>query len=90
LGWAEIVHPFHPFRGQRCEILKVRRVAGVETLILRHPERGSYAVAREWTDRAEPTLHDPSELSFLHFDVDRLLQLATLIGQLDCAKGVDE
>jgi hypothetical protein len=90
LGWAEIVHPFHPFRGQRCEILKVRRVAGVETFILRHPERGSYAVAREWTDRAEPTPYDPSSPPRLHFDVDRLVQLAALIGQLDCAKGVDE
>jgi len=87
LGWAEIVHPFHPFRGQRCEILKIRRVAGVETLILRHPERGSYAVAREWTDRAEPAPQDPS---CSQLDVERLLQLASLVGQLDHAKGVDE
>jgi len=87
LGWAEIVHPFHPFRGQRCEILKVRRVAGVETFILRHPERGSYAVAREWTDRAEPASQDPS---CSPLDVERLLQLAALLGQLNHAKGIDE
>jgi hypothetical protein len=87
LGWAEIVHPFHPFRGQRCEILKVRRVAGVETFILRHPEHGSYAVVREWTDRAEPTTQDPS---CTRFDIERLLQLAALLEQLDHARGVDE
>jgi hypothetical protein len=90
LGWTEIVHPFHPFRGQRCEILKARRVAGVETLILRHPERGSYAVAREWTDRAEPAPQDPFAPSCSRFDVERLLQLAALLEQLDHAKGVDE
>ncbi|HXJ95558.1 MAG TPA: DUF5372 family protein, partial [Terriglobia bacterium] len=33
LGWAEISHPFHPLRGQRFEVLKKRRVAGVDTLI---------------------------------------------------------
>src|SRR5262252_1870113 len=46
-GWAEIRHPFHPLRGQRFEVLKKRRVAGVDTLILRELERGSFSVARE-------------------------------------------
>src|SRR5436190_17916334 len=36
LGSAEITHPFHPRRGQRFVVLKVRRVSGVETLSLRH------------------------------------------------------
>ena len=90
MGWAEIVHPFHPFRGQRYEVLKVRRIAGVETLILRHPERGSYTVAREWTDRADPTLQEPFTPSGAKFDVERLGQLAELLEQLDHLKGVDE
>src|SRR5438876_7081612 len=47
-GWAEIRHPFHPHRGQRFAVLKARCVAGVDTLILRDAERGSFAVAREW------------------------------------------
>jgi len=90
LGWAEIIHPFHPFRGQRYEILKTRRVAGVETLILRHPELGSYAVAREWTDRAEHLPQDTLAPSRYPFDAERLLQLAALLEQLDHAKGVSE
>jgi hypothetical protein len=52
LGSAEVTHPFHPLRGQRFVVLKIRRVSGVETLSLRHVELGSFAVPREWTDWA--------------------------------------
>jgi len=53
LGWAEIRHPFHPLRGQSFPVLKTRRLAGVDTLILRGLERGTFSVAREWTDWAD-------------------------------------
>src|SRR6516164_2506555 len=33
LGSAEITHPFHPLRGQRFVVLKVRTVSGVETCL---------------------------------------------------------
>src|SRR5215831_8713338 len=52
LGSAEITHPFHPLRGRRFVVLKLRKVSGVETLSLRHTEMGSFAVPREWTDWA--------------------------------------
>jgi hypothetical protein len=45
LGWAEIRHPFHPLRGQRFEVLKKRRLAGVDTLILRESTYGSFNMA---------------------------------------------
>jgi len=54
LGWAEIRHPFHPFRGQRFQVLKERRSAGIDTLLLRELARGTFSLAREWTDRADP------------------------------------
>jgi hypothetical protein len=54
LGLAEITHPFHPLRGQRFAVLKLRRVSGVETLSLRRTGPGSFAVPREWTDWAPP------------------------------------
>jgi hypothetical protein len=75
LGWAEIRHPFHPLRGQRFEVLKKRRVAGVDTLILRERECGSFSIAREWTDWADP-LYDvtPSR-----FDAESLFELVTLL-----------
>jgi hypothetical protein len=60
LGSAEIIHPFHPLRGHQFVVLKIRKVSGVETLSLRHAERGSFAVPREWTDWAPPgTPSDP-------------------------------
>ena len=75
LGWTEIRHPFHPLRGQRFEVLKKRRVAGVDTLILRERECGSFSIAREWTDWADP-LYDvtPSR-----FDAESLFELVTLL-----------
>jgi hypothetical protein len=82
LGWAEIRHPFHPLRGQRFEVLKRRRIAGVETLILRELERGSFSVARGWTDWADPSLYDSLGCPPQRFDADSLFELVTLLEQL--------
>src|SRR6266478_3882226 len=80
LGWAEIRHPFHPLRGQSFPVLKTRCVAGVDTLILRGLECGTFSVAREWTDCADPS---PSlGLSPRRWDADLLLSLANLLEQL--------
>jgi hypothetical protein len=82
LGWATITHPFHPLRSQRFEVLKTRRVAGTDTLILRHPDRGSYTVAQEWTDWGLPEASiGPSETTH-KFAVGPLLQLANLCAEL--------
>ena len=81
LGWAEIRHPFHPLRGQSFLILKQRRVAGVDTLVLRGLDRGSFTVARDWTDRADPCPYQTSDLA-PRFDVSLLLELAELLEQL--------
>ena len=88
LGWAEIRHPFHPLRGQRFEVLKKRRVAGVDTLILRELERGSFSVAREWTDWADPTLSDSAGLPPQRLNVRSLLELANLLEALTKSKQI--
>ena len=88
LGWAEIRHPFHPLRGQRFEVLKKRRVAGVDTLILRELERGSFSVAREWTDWADPTLSDSLGLPPQRLNVQSLLELVTLLEALTKSKQI--
>ncbi|WP_373371529.1 DUF5372 family protein [Microvirga sesbaniae] len=54
MGSAEVIHPFHPLRGQRCVFLKARCVSGVETLSLRDPHRGSFAIPRDWTECTRP------------------------------------
>ena len=88
MGWAEIRHPFHPLSGQRFEVLKKRRVAGVDTLILRELERGSFSVAREWTDWADPTLCDSLGLPPQRLNVRSLLELANLLEALTKSKQI--
>jgi len=82
LGWAEIRHPFHPLRGQSFPVLKTRRLAGVDTLILRGLERGTFSVAREWTDWADPDPYSALGLPPRRWDLDLLLDLANLLEQL--------
>jgi len=65
-------------------VLKIRKVSGVETLSLRHAERGSFGVPREWTDWAPPGT--PSEPingeQRLHFDAVGALALSELVCSL--------
>jgi Family of unknown function (DUF5372) len=86
LGWAEIRHPFHPLRGQRFEVLKKRRIAGVDTLILRECKRGSFSIAREWTDWADPSVYELLGLPPQRFNADSLFELVALLEQLTNAK----
>jgi Family of unknown function (DUF5372) len=88
LGWAEIRHPFHPLRGQRFEVLKKRRIAGIDTLILRELVRGSFSIAREWTDWADPPLSDSLGFPPQRLDVESLLELATLLEVLTMSKQI--
>jgi hypothetical protein len=59
--------------------LKARCVAGVETLILRDAERGSFAVAREWTDLAMPDSYQRVDGSIARLDLGSLCDLVALI-----------
>src|SRR5260370_3727578 len=82
LGWTEIRHPFHPLRGQRFQVLKARRIAGIDTLLLRELDRGSFSIAREWTDWADPSLYCALGWPPRRLDADSLFELATLLEQL--------
>jgi hypothetical protein len=82
LGWAEIRHPFHPLRGQCFEVLKKRRVAGIDTLILRECKRGSFSIARDWTDWADPSGYDSLGLPPGKFEAESLFELVTLLEPL--------
>jgi len=81
-GWAEISHPFHPLRGRRFEVLKKRRVAGVDTLILRELERGTLSVPREWTDWTDPSPYDSLTLPPHRLAADCLFELVALLDAL--------
>ena len=82
MGWAEIRHPYHPLRGQQFRVLKQRRLAGVDTLILREYERGTFSVAREWTDWADPSPYAAVSLPVRRLDATALFELVTLLEQL--------
>jgi hypothetical protein len=85
-GWAEIVHPFHPLRGRRFEVLKKRRVAGVDTLILRELERGTLSIPREWTDWADPTPYDSLTRPPHRLAADSLFELVALLDALPASR----
>jgi len=91
LGSAEVTHPFHPLRGQRFVVLKVRRVSGIETLSLRHPDLGSFAMIREWTNWAPPDVQQATLVDPLIIDTLGLLSLAQLVESLSSPppEGVD-
>jgi Family of unknown function (DUF5372) len=54
----------------------------VDTLILRGLEYGSFSVAREWTDWADPDPYAALGLPPRRWDLDLLLDLANLLEQL--------
>ena len=82
LGWAETRYPYHPLHGQRFPVPKKRRIAGNETLILRGLDCGTFSVAREWTDWADPSPADSLKLPLRRLDAESLLALVTLLEQL--------
>jgi hypothetical protein len=82
LGWAEISHPFHQLRGQRFEVLKKRRIAGIDTLILRELERGTFSIARDWTDWADPSPYCSAGILPHRVNAESLFELAALLDQL--------
>jgi hypothetical protein len=62
--------------------LKVRIVAGVKTLSLRHPDLGSFAVPGDWTDWTPPGAQARLNDWRLLVDAAGLIALADLIFSL--------
>jgi hypothetical protein len=79
LGWARITHPFHPLRGQAFRILKTRKVATQDTLILQGTNAGTFAVPSDWTDRADPAVFSGRELPAPILSFPHLLELVRLL-----------
>ncbi len=88
MGSAEVTHPFHPLRGQRFVVLKIRVISGVEILSLRHTELGSFGMPRDWTDWAPPDAPASTSDGALIIDAYSLLALANLL-RLPCKTEID-
>jgi Family of unknown function (DUF5372) len=80
LGSVEITHPFHPLRGQKFAVLKLRTVAGVARLSVRHPELGSFAIREDWTDWS--VANAPPGSQSLKIDAFGLAELAAIVESL--------
>ncbi|MBE0543835.1 MAG: hypothetical protein IH623_21025 [Verrucomicrobia bacterium] len=66
MGWATVTHPFHPLRGRRFPVLKVRRAGGREVLSLFDEQEGTISLPREWTDQAPPSVGLLPQAPILH------------------------
>jgi len=52
-GWARITHPYHPLRGQRFKILKIKRSPPEDDILMLEADNQSWRfIPREWTDKA--------------------------------------
>jgi hypothetical protein len=79
--WVTISHPHHPLRGQRVEIVRVRR--GIEPdLIVRLPDGLHAALAVDWTDYLIPDAAALSPPAPHLLAVDGLRQLVQLVAQV--------
>ena len=87
LGSTTITHPYHPLRGQQFPILKTRRVASVDTVILKGTAGGTFAVPLAWTDRAEPTPWELLGKNPPQLDVPSLWTLVELLDSLSQQDG---
>ncbi|MEJ2229398.1 MAG: DUF5372 family protein [Alphaproteobacteria bacterium] len=87
LGSTEVTHPFHPLRGQRFVVLKIRKVSGTPTLSVRHPDLGSFTLPQEWTDWRRPA--EPAGIPLI-IDAFGLAALTEIVDLLTSdAKGLD-
>jgi hypothetical protein len=82
----EIRYPFHPLGGQRFQVLKASPIAGIDTLLLREFDRGSFSIAREWTGWDHTSPYCSLGLPPPRLDADSLFELAALVEQLTVAE----
>ena len=69
-----ITHPHHPFNGQKCELIKVRR--GPNPLLVVKMSNGKEArLPRDWTD------HDVSTAPDFLLSIEGLRELLKIIDQ---------
>jgi uncharacterized protein DUF5372 len=88
LGWALITHPFHPLKGRRFAILKIRKMGGREVLSLYEDQRGSLPIPRDWTDQALLSPHAGLNEAAPILDVRCLLKLQDLVRAV--TKNIDD
>jgi hypothetical protein len=56
LGFVVVTHPFHPLRGERLEVLFVKRRGAGRVLVCAGAIGGQVTLPESWTDRGGPPL----------------------------------
>ena len=79
LGWATITHPFHPFTNQKFKVLKLRKFAGEDSVILKGSYRGTFAVPVDWTDQGVPFSADHAGVGPSFLSIHYLIELTDLV-----------
>jgi hypothetical protein len=81
------MHPFHPLRGKQFAVLKSRRVRGVECLILKGSDSGTFAVPRDWTDQARPDVYRDADVAPRFLKLESLLSIVELSNSISGNRG---
>ena len=81
------MHPFHPLRGKRFAVLKPRVVRGVDCLVLKGSESGTFAVPREWSDQARPDPYRDAIVGVCFLKLDSLLAIVELANSIVRKRG---
>lgn len=83
MGWAEIIHPYHPLNGQKFRILKIRKIAGEDILSLKGSSTGTFGIPRNWTDQSDPHMFADDPLLILSYPyLVKLCELVALINHV--------
>ena len=54
MGFVVVTHPFHPLRGQRLEVLFVKRRGAGRVFVCAGAVSGQVTLPASWTDRGDP------------------------------------
>jgi len=81
LGSLVVIHPFHPLRGERLEVLFVRRVGTGRIYVCEGGPLGSVSLSEDATDRGPEPAERP-------LTVEVLAALVALIAELTGDQGV--
>jgi hypothetical protein len=81
------MHPFHPLRGKQFAVLKSRLVRGVECLIPKGSESGTFAVPRDWTDQARPDVYRDADVAPRFLKLESLLSIVELSNSISRNRG---
>jgi hypothetical protein len=81
LGSLVVIHPFHPLRGERLEVLFVRRIGTGRIYVCEGGPLGSVSLAEDATDRGPEPAERP-------LSIEVLAALVALVADLTGEKGV--